>query len=92
MFICNFCGRRFDDPAHRRESYGELVKCCPTCGSTDYDDATNCPLCNQLYVDKGGLACPQCVERVRAVLTDNLAETDYELALEILEELYDNTL
>ena len=92
MYICNTCGLSFESPKLYHETYGQWIRHCPLCGSSDYAEVTVCPVCAEPWVDNGDLACQRCIERVRAALTENLTEKDYELAREILDELYDDTL
>lgn len=55
--VCKDCGRVFDDDELRAEKYWNYDLCCynpteyfcPYCGSDDFDEATECPLCGDYY-------------------------------------------
>lgn len=54
MYICNNCGRTFEEPATGREEhpYGEgtaseIISSCPYCRDYDYEDAVECEHCGK---------------------------------------------
>lgn len=55
MFKCNTCDHEFDEPRTLYEDQGEFwgapaweaFGACPCCGSTDYDEMTQCERCGE---------------------------------------------
>ena len=77
LWICNNCGRVFEGSEIMRtndfvgECHGTLTfevnSCCPHCGSTDFDEAAHCELCDKVVSmdDLKGGACPECWEKIK---------------------------
>ena len=62
MIICNDCGHVFDESEWG--DYGE----CPSCNSTDTEEARECPICGEWYYPfalEGHMTwcCPECFQK-----------------------------
>lgn len=61
MIICNDCGHVFDESEWG--DYGE----CPSCNSTDTDEAEKCPICgkyhNRYFEGNRIWCCPECFQK-----------------------------
>lgn len=69
VYICNRCGETFslEEGKHVYSDEGAYTLC-PTCGSSDIEEATRCPICREIvfpYEMKGGV-CPECFNDAKA--------------------------
>lgn len=63
VYVCNRCGETFSlDEGKPFYSDEGTFTLCPTCGSSDIEEAERCPVCREIvypYEMKGGV-CPEC--------------------------------
>ena len=79
MYKCNACGAVFTDPAveHVEERHGELgtpasgyfkrvgvIETCPYCGSDEYFDGEECPICGTVHDGVFSDYCDECTTAV----------------------------
>lgn len=75
MYICGDCGAVFEEPAELEETtwaWGRpeeyILSRCPRCGSSDFDEAVKCAVCEELFHkentqmgDNGEVFCERCI-------------------------------
>lgn len=55
-YICNHCGRVFDDHEMMRDydkGTGHYDESCPTCGNEDFEEAVECAICGEIVRETG---------------------------------------
>lgn len=62
MYKCMDCGEVFDEYTADWKVHDEMA--CPSCYSTDYDDAMQCKKCGDWFTDDEGVSelCDDCLE------------------------------
>lgn len=68
MYICNECHETFERCASETEPHGEVLSCCPVCGSTEVEEAAYCKICGKPMCDDE-MTCGVCDDCIVELLT-----------------------
>lgn len=95
-YTCNagMCGAQFDVPGTIFDnSPSGQQRCCPSCGSTDFDSRPRCIVCHdpddEFSFLTNSQVCPSCGEKVRVKASDLLKHGMTNDEFEAFENLYD---
>ena len=92
MYICYDCHETFERCASETEPHGEVLSCCPVCGSTEVEEAVYCKICGEPMCEDElteGI-CDDCIaaaldyDTFRSFALDGAAETDCSLIEEFV--------
>lgn len=100
MYICNKCGKVFDEAVVVRDDPSpdgvSLVSgCyeyfeCPHCGSGDIDEAVECVVCGDYFADDGDDICQECFNKIENELDALRAKMglEEELFAKVINQIY----